>query len=67
MLPVSHSAADAIEFLMVFHIMRTGEFVVWFGVLFGSFPNMYQAAAVFREDQVDGIGIIDKDHVAVMV
>ena len=47
--------------------MWTGEFVAWFGVLFGSLPNMYQAAAVFREDQVDGIGIIDKDHVAVMV
>ena len=46
---VSHSAADIITFLMVLHIMWTGVFVIWSGVLFGLFPKMNQAAERLRD------------------
>ena len=43
--PVSASAADAMTFLRVLHMTWTGEFVMGVGVVVGSLPRIYQAAA----------------------
>ena len=43
--PVSASAAEAMTFLIVLHMTCTGEFVMGVGVVVGSLPRIYHAAA----------------------